>query len=295
MLGYSTACTNCSPFIAGTPPTTPSSPANQNTFNFDFSTSLSNVFSVTEPLFVPKYSITVIEQPRPRWTALETAEPSTKTSRFNWSEMGLSNSQSTFENFTTSSVSPGFSYDKNHSECPVCSLVPYGALCTNCSQIQTSKATPSTTAWPITNTLGEWEGNVPEEELLQKLDMQLFEQINVPHELDDWGRRVYDDSGNRLLYYQDEDGNTVIGYEAWYPCSVIDDCEDRRDRRANGQVYNAAANYEASCAPHYVCARPVITDIDDEVTINNSGYETWYSCAETIEDEQDDPPKYLTF
>ena len=124
--------------------------------------------------------------------------------------------------------------------------------------------------------------------------MQLFEQINVPHELDDWGRRVYDDSGNRLLYYQDEDGNTVIGYEAWYPCSVIGDCEDPRDCRTNGQGYDAAADYEVSCAPHEVCARRVITDMDDGATVV-SDYETWYSCAETIEDEQDDPPNYLTF
>ena len=173
-------------------------------------------------------------------------------------------------------------------------MVPYGALCTNCNQIQTSKATPSTTAWPTTNTLGNRQGTkAPEEELLQSLDMQLFEQINVPHELDEWGRRVYDDSGNRLLYFQDEDGNTVVGYEAWYPCSVIDDCEDLREWRPNGHIYDAAAEHDASCAPHDVCARPIITDIDDDMTVV-SGYEEWYSCAETNAYEQEEPPNYIT-
>ena len=168
-------------------------------------------------------------------------------------------------------------------------MVPYGALCINCNQIQTSKATPSTTAWPTTNTLGNRQGTkAPEEELLQTLDMQLFEQINVPHELDEWGRRVYDDSGNRLLYYQDEDGNTVVGYEAWYPCSVIDDCEDPRDCRPNGQVPDAAADYEASRAAYDVCARPLIPDVDDDMTVI-SGYEEWYSCAETNAYEQEEP------
>ena len=295
MLGYSATCTSCSPFIAGTPATTPSSPANQSAFKFDFSMHLANIFPVTEPPLTPKYSITAIEQPRPRWTDLEAAEPSTKTSRFNWSEMGFSKEQNTFENLTTSSVSPGFNYDKPCSECPVCSLVPYGALCTNCNQIQTSKATSSPTAWPTTNTLGNKEGSkTPEEELLQTLDRQLFEQINVPHELDESGRRIYDDSGNRLLYYQDEDENTVIGYEAWYPSSVIDDCGDPRDRCANSQVHDAAAEYEVSCASHDVCARPIITGIDDYRTVI-SGYETWYSCAEIIEDEQEEPLHDLIF
>ena len=40
-----------------------------------------------------------------------------------------------------------------------------------------------------------------------------------------------------------------------------------------------------------MCARPVI---DDDVTVI-SGDETWYSCAESIEDEQGEPPNYLTF
>ena len=252
MLGYSTTCTSCSPFIAGTPPTTPSSPANQIPFKFDLSTALANIFSVTEPPFTPKYSITVTEQPRPRWTSLEAAEPSTKKSRFDWSEMGFSNSQNTFENNTRSSVPPGFTYNEPCSECPVCSLVPYGALCTSCNQIQTSKTTPFPIAWPTANDLGNPQGTqAPEEEqLLQNLDMQLFDQLNIPHELDDWGRRVYDESGNRVLYYQDEDGNAVNGHEAWYPCSIIDDCQDLREWHPNSHVYAAAADYEASCAPY---------------------------------------------
>lgn len=123
--------------------------------------------------------------------------------------------------------------------------------------------------------------------------MQLFEQINVGHELNDWGRRVYNDSGNRLLCYQDEDGNAVNGYEAWYPSSIIDECEDLREWHPNSHVHAAAADYEASFAPYAVCARLITTNIDDDMTVI-SGDETWYSCAETIEDEQEDPPTYLT-
>ena len=88
------------------------------------------------------------------------------------------------------------------------------------------------------------------------------------------------------------DGNTVIGYEAWYPCSVIGDCEDPNDWRANSQVYDAAPDYDAPFAPHDVCARHVITDIDDDMTVI-SGYEEWYSCAETSDYEQEEPPNYL--
>ena len=243
--------------------------------------------------------MTVTEQPRPRWTSLEPAEPSKKKSRFDWSEMGFSNSQNTFKNSTRSSVSSGCTYDKPCSECPVCSLVPYGALCTSCNQIQTSKATPFPTAWPTANNLGTQQGTqAPEEEqLLQNLDMQLFDQLNFPHKLDDRDRRVYNDSGNCLLYYQDEDGNAVNGYEAWYPSSIIDDCEDPREWHPNSHVYAAAAaaaaEYEASYAPYEVYACRATTDIDDDMTVI-SGDETWYSCAETIEDEQDEPPTYLT-
>ena len=297
MLGYSTTCTSCSPFLAGTPPITPSSPANQNTFNFDLSAPPANIFSVTEPPFAPKYSITVIAQPRSPWTNLETAEPSTKTSRFNWSEMGFSNDQNTFENLTRSSVSPKSNYDKPYPECPVCSLVPYGALCTSCNRIQTSKITPPTTFWPIPPPFcSPQDTTLPEEELLQNLDMQLFEQINVPHELDVLGRRVYDDSGNRL-YYQDEDGNTVIEYEAWYPSSVIDDREeDTRDCHPNNNNHvhdAAAADYKPSYAAQYVCARPIMTYInDDDDTTIISGNKTWYSCPKTINYNQEEPPDH---
>ena len=41
----------------------------------------------------------------------------------------------------------------------------------------------------------------------------------------------------------------------------------------------------------YACR--ATTDIDDDMTVI-SGDETWYSCAETIEDEQEEPPTYLT-
>ena len=174
-------------------------------------------------------------------------------------------------------------------------MVPYGALCTSCNQIQTSKTTTPPTAWSIINPLGNQQGTkAPEEQLLQTLDKQLYEQINIPPELDDWGRRIYDDSGNRLLYYEDEDRNTVIGYEAWYPCSVIGDFEDPNDWRANSPLYDAAAEYDASFTPHDVCARRVITDdVDDDMT-DISGYEQWYSCPETNDYEQEMPPNYLT-
>ena len=78
----------------------------------------------------------------------------------------------------------------------------------------------------MTHRLGDWEGTgALEEKLLQNLDTELFELLNVPHELDEWGRRVYDDCGYRILYYQDSDGNTALGYEAWYPSSVLGDSE----------------------------------------------------------------------
>ena len=168
-------------------------------------------------------------------------------------------------------------------------MVPYGALCANCDQIQTSKATPCTTAWPTANPLGTWEGiQYPEEELLQSLDVQPFEHVNVPHEHDEWGRCVYNVFGNRLPYYQGEYGNTVIGNEAWYPCSVIGDYEEPSDWRPNNQFDYASAEHRNSYAPQNVCARPVITDIDDDVTVV-SGYEEWYSCFETHEHEREEP------
>lgn len=119
-------------------------------------------------------------------------------------------------------------------------MVPYGALCTSCDQVQTSKAmtlaTPPAAAWPILDRLGDYEGTKrPEEELLQSLDMELFELINVPHELDEWGRRVYNDCGHRIIYCVDEDGNTVMGYEAWYPSSVTGDYEEPDDWRFGKQ------------------------------------------------------------
>lgn len=107
-------------------------------------------------------------------------------------------------------------------------------------------ATPPAAAWPVLHRLGDWEGTkAAEEELLQNLDMELFEQINVPHELDEWGRRVYNDCGHRILYYQDSDGNTVMGYEAWFPCSVAGDYEESDDWRWGGQMRETAADKES--------------------------------------------------
>ena len=223
MLGYSFTCQSCSPFIPSTPPTTPSSPANDSVFSFEFSSPVESILSTSQSLFAPRYSNTTIEQKRPGWLSLEAAEPSTKTSRFQWSEMDFSSDENTFENMnakpedTDSSVSTDLSYNIPSSGCPFCSMVPYGALCTHCNQVQSSRATdlknPPAAAWPITHRLGDWQGTKAlEEELLQNLDKELFDEINVPHELDEWGRRVYNDSGHRILYYQDEDGNTVLGF-----------------------------------------------------------------------------------
>ena len=134
------------------------------------------------------------------------------------------------------------------SDCFVCSLVPYGAICTKCNRVQASKAialaTPPAVAWPITHRLGDWEGTkVQEEELLRTLDTELFDLINVPHELDEWGRRLYNDCGHRIIYYQDSDGKTVLGYEAWYPSSVMDDDDDQSANRfAHPQMPDEAEN-----------------------------------------------------
>ncbi|CAD6574257.1 MAG: hypothetical protein ASARMPREDX12_006481 [Alectoria sarmentosa] len=253
LLGYGNTCQDCSCFAATTPMTPPSSPASEFSFTFDFKPHLETTFSAPETTFAPEYITRATKQPRWGWPELESAgleEPSIKTCRFNWSEMDFSTDENAFETLAAkhedacSSVSDAQSelyYNGLYSHCFVCSMVPYGAVCTNCDQIQTSNAivlaTPPAAAWPIVNRLGDWNGTkAPEEELLRNLDMDLFEQINVPHELDEWGRRVYNDCGHRILYYQDSDGNTVTGYEAWYPSSVLGDHEEADDWRAGRQA-----------------------------------------------------------
>ncbi len=218
-----------------------------------------------------------------KWTELEAAEPSTKKSRFNWSEMDYSNGEHTFAEFTTGHKNAQASttdedsslyYQQRRSDCLVCSMVPYGAVCNNCERVQTSKAialaTPPAATWPAFTDLSNWEGTkAPEEALLQDLDMELFEQLNVPHEVDERGRRVYNDCGHRILYYQDSDGNTVLGYEAWYPCSVIGDYEEPVDWRASRPIDDVAADEDTT-----------LPDYDDKQTVY-TGYELWYPNSET--------------
>ena len=183
-------------------------------------------------------------------------------------------------------------------------MAPYGALCTKCDKIQTSKAitlaTPPTAAWPVLDKLGDWEGTkVQEEELLQNLDMELFEQINVPHEVDEWGRRVYNDCGHRILYYQDADGNTVMGYEAWYPSSVLDDDDDDDDDdepdnwRPDGQMHDFAADTEAPDGESDVCGNRIQCSARSNGEKTNNVFEAWDPISvlgdyEEPEREQDD-------
>ena len=110
-------------------------------------------------------------------------------------------------------------------------MVPYGAVCSNCYQIQTSKAmtleTPPAVAWPIVDRLGDREGTrKPEEKLLQNLDVDLYERLNLPHEHDEWGYSVY---------YVDGDTNTIMGYEPCYPDSIIGGYEENDNRCAGGR------------------------------------------------------------
>ncbi len=226
----------------------------------------------------------------PSSLASDFAIPFDKTSCFSWSEMGLYTGESAFGNFSAchenacSCLSDTKSEDYSNepkSNCPVCSMVPYGAICSNCNQIQTSRATvlatPPAAAWPMVDRLGDWEGTKePEEELLKNLDMELFEQINIPHELDEWGRRVYNDCGHRIIYCVDEDGNTVMGYEAWYPSSVTGDYEEPADWRAGRQAEDSADEME-------------IEDPEHQIVIDGS--ETWFSCSGS---EYQDPMEWCT-
>ena len=82
--------------------------------------------------------------------------------------------------------------------------------------------------------------------------MELFDLINVPHELDECGRRVWDDCGRRILYYENSDGETVIGgYEAWYPCSVTGEFEEPDECRAGKVVHNAPIDNNDDQEPDY--------------------------------------------
>ena len=131
-----------------------------------------------------------------------------------------------------------------------------------------------------------------EPQLPQDLDMQLFEQIDMAHELDDRYRRVYEGFGNRLLCYEDEDGNDVMRYETPYPDSVIDAYSDPSDpfpTNNHNHIHNPAPAYDPPRAANATYARPLITDIDDDMAVI-SGDEEWYSCPETYEEE---PPDYL--
>ena len=285
MLGCGKTCQDCSRYTVKAPLTAPSSPPSPSVFTFNFTSPLAITLPAFEARSYSENFFTATKQSQWGWSNLEAAEPSTKISRFNWSEMDCT----AHNEDSLSSLSIEVPHQKQLAECPVCSMVPYGGLCTKCNHIQTSKevaiATPPATAWPVTTKLGDWEGTkAPEEELLQDLDMELFEQINVPHELDEWGRRVYNDCGDRILYYQDSDGNTVLGYEAWYPCSVVGDCEEPANWRAGSQTHEPQADSQAEIQVYDDCGRRIVADLDEKTVV--TGYEAWYPSSETEEHEQ---------
>lgn len=281
--------------------TPPSSPASDSVFPFDFTSPFATIPLTLQPPFSLKYPVFSTESPHLGWPSLEAAKPSTKTSRFTWSEMDYSNSESSFKNLSADHpVSTQLTHSKSCSECHFCSMVPYGALCTNCNRIQKSKAialaTPPAAAWPLAHTLGDREGTkAPEEALLKTLDAELFEQINVPHELDEWGRRVYNDCGHRILYYQDADGNTVVGYEgSYYSSSVISDYDDDDDdddepnhhwRAGNSEVRDQTVRTDFPQQPGHDDVRthptPADPDDDDEQKSVISGYEAWSPASTT--------------
>lgn len=311
MLCYGIAGQDCSLFTAATPMELQPSPASDFVFSFELPSPLGTMMPVTETASTTDYFATVAKRSHWNWAKLELSEPLTKTSRFNWSEMDLSTGESAFENFAAShedaypslldTGSEGYEdaypslldtgsegyYNEFNLNCSVCSMVPYGAFCSSCNQIQTTRATvlatPPAAAWPIVDRLGGWEGHKkPEEELLQNLDMELFEQINVPHELDEWGRRVYNDCGHRIIYCVDEDGNTVMGYEAWYPSSVTGDYEEPDDWRAGRQPEDPAVGMEVEHPEHDECGRGILDSADSDGDSVIDGYEepeTWHTVT----------------
>lgn len=131
--------------------------------------------------------------------------------------------------------------------------------------------------------LGNWEGTrKPEEELLQNLDMKLFELINVPHELDEWGRRIYNDCGHRIIYCVDEHGNTVMGYEAWYPSSVTGEYEEPDNWRAGRQAdEDPVVEDEGEDTEYDDCGRSTLYSVDSDGNTVVGDYE---------EEPQDDAP-----
>ena len=292
-LGYGASCQACSRFVAVSPMTPASSPTSDTSFSFEFTSPLKATLPAPDMPLSSEYSSPATTQSW-NWLKLETAEPTTKNSRFNWADLSANDSASdtASDDSTAESESTATSdsdaeteiYNNNpHPQCPVCTMVPYGALCTNCSQIQTSKAitlaTPPAAAWPITHKLGDWDGQkIPEEKLLQTLDMELFELINVPHELDEWGHRVWDDCGRRILYYENSDGETVIGgYEAWYPSSVTGEFEEPDEYRVGKVVHNAPINNDDQQSDY-----EYFSTLEDEKDIADKDY----GC--TLHSEDDD-------
>lgn len=300
MLGYGIDCEDCSRFIAISPMTPPSTPTRDFAFSFNYTPSLGTTLPAVETLFRPDDFTITIEEPHWNWPKFETTrleEPSTKTSRFNWSEMEFSTEQHAFDSYDSSIIDSDNTHSSAsdtepsfHSNCAVCSMVPYGAFCTTCAQIQTSRAitlaTPPAAAWPIVDRLGDWTGTKAlEEELLRNLDMELFEEINVPHELDEWGRRVWNDCGHRILYYQDADGNTVTGYEADYPSSVIGDYEEPDDVRTGRQIQDSAVDDEVQCPEYDGYGRRILYTADWDGKLIFDGYEAMYSSSVISQDE----------
>ena len=267
-----------------------SSPTSDTSFSFEFPSPLKATLPNLDMPLSSEYSSPTNPHSRLDWLKLSTAEPTTKTSRFNWVELSANDSASDDSTSESEDTIPSNSdaetelYNNNlHPQCPVCTMVPYGAFCTNCSQIQTSKAitlaTPPAASWPVTHKLGDWDGEkIPEEKLLQTLDMELFDLINVPHELDEWGHRVWDDCGRRILYYENSDGETVIGgYEAWYPSSVTGEYEEPDEYRVGKVVHNAPINYEDHGSDY-----EYFSTMEDEKDIADEDY----GC--TLHSEDDD-------
>ena len=272
-LGYGASCQDCSRFVAVSPRTPTPPPTSDTSFSFEYASPLKATLPELDMALSSKYSSPATPPPHWNWLKLETAKPTTKTSRFNWADLSANDSASDDSTAESESTAPSDSDAETvidnpnlRPQCFVCTMVPYGALCTNCSQIKTSKAitlaTPPAASWPVTRKLGDWDGEkIPEEKLLQNLDMELFDLINVPHELDEWGRRVWDDCGRRILYCQNSDGETVIGgYEAWYPCSVTGEYEEPDEYRVGKPIHHAS--------------------------IDNDDQQSDYECFSTLEDEQ---------
>ena len=298
-LGYGVNCQDCSRFVADIPMTPPSSPASGTSFSFEFASPLEATLPTPDMPLSSEYSSPDTTQASWNWLKLGTAETTTKTSRFNWADFSANDdasNESTAESEDTatsdSDAETEICDNRLLSQCFVCSMVPYGAFCTNCDQIQASKAiilaTPPAAAWPVTDRLGDWDGEkIPEEKLLQNLDMELFELINVPHELDEWGRRVWDDCGRRILYYQNSDGETVIGgYEAWYPCSVVGDYEEPDDYRVGKPIHNTPIDNDAQNSDYDYFSVLDEKDIADEDHGCTLHFEDDHACALAYEQQR---------